>query len=70
MCVFNIIGFAKRSIHRAIFYCAKAIKWTVGVYFEFCRNYEETTSRIDWNEIERINIGLYTAKYSFNKVEY
>ncbi|MFX1502814.1 MAG: hypothetical protein ACFFDH_17775 [Promethearchaeota archaeon] len=61
---------AKRSIHSAMFYCAKAIKRTVGEYFKCFRNYEETSSRVKWDEIERINIGLFTAKYSFKNIEY
>ncbi|MFX1479730.1 MAG: zinc dependent phospholipase C family protein [Promethearchaeota archaeon] len=59
---------AKRSIHIAMLYSAKAIKWTIENNFKDCKDTKFTISKIKWNEIKRTPLALFTSKYSFRKM--
>ena len=50
-------------IYGAMLFCARAIKWVVGNYYQGRKNYDGIESSIIWNEIERFGIWNYIYYY-------
>jgi len=59
---------AKKSIHIAMVYSAKAIKWTIGDHLKKSGDFEANARKVEWNKINRTPRSLFSSKYSFRKM--